>query len=87
MPLESGASKSVQTDFCEFGEGIVSSNLDQIAQIKDEFHSIFQPLSSGMHKFATRNLLACLCSAASTVEEISIIFSYLVMSTLRFKTQ
>ena len=28
--------------------------------------------------FATKNLLACLCSASSTVETISMIFPYLV---------
>ena len=33
---------------------------------------------SGVHKFCYKNLLTYLCSAASTVETISIIFPYLI---------
>ena len=71
--------QALLTDFYEFEETIVSSNLDQIAWTKDGFYSIFKPLSSGVHEFCYKTLQAYLCSAESTVETISIIFPYLVI--------
>ena len=38
----------------------------------------FNPFQVVCMNFATKNLLACLCSASSTVETISMIFPYLV---------
>ena len=38
----------------------------------------FNPFPVVYMNFATKNLLACLCSASSTVETISMIFPYLV---------
>ena len=39
---------------------------------------LFNPFQVVYMNFATKNLLACLCSASSTVETISMIFPYLV---------
>ena len=66
------------TDFHEFEETILSSNLDQIACTKDGFHSIFSPLLSGVHEFCYKNLLAYMSVASSTVETIFMTFPYLV---------
>ena len=38
---------------------------------------LFNPFEVVHMNFATKNLLACLCSASPTIETISIIFSYL----------
>ena len=38
----------------------------------------FNPFQVVYMNFATKNLLACLCPASSTVETVSIIFPYLV---------
>ena len=41
LPLENGDSKAILTDFHEFEETIVNSNIDQIAWTKDGLYSIF----------------------------------------------
>ena len=38
----------------------------------------FDPFQVVYMNFATKNLLACLCSVSSTVETISMVFPYLV---------
>ena len=45
----------------------------------------FNPFQVVYMNFATKNLLACLCSASSTVETISKIFPYLVYFYLQFQ--
>ena len=45
----------------------------------------FNPFQVVCMNFATKHLLACLCSASSTVETISKIFPYLVYFYLQFQ--
>ena len=69
---------SFQAMLTDFHETIVSSNLDQIAWTKDLLPSIFWPLSSGVHEFATKNLLTYLCSAyRDNIYDISLFGKFL----------
>ena len=72
----------------------MSSRRQLKAQILTKLHEpkmdstlFFNPFQVLYMNFATKNLLACLCSASSTVETVSMIFPYLVNFYLQIQNQ